>query len=154
MSNGATESAASPELARMNELLAIDLDAVEAYASAILRLESASDREQLARFLEEQRHHASALSELLEASGVAPCRAGDLTSVLTRARLLLGSLIGDQAILRVMRVNEDESDAAYRHALPVPLPFEALVHRQLEALRHRRGWYVRRLGILEMVMDP
>ena len=81
--------------------------------------------------------HASQAA-IADAGGL-PCSAGDVTSVLTKAKLLLGSLIGDQAILRVMRVNEDEASTAYRHALPVPEPFDALVQRQLEALC-LRGW--------------
>ncbi|MCK6545012.1 hypothetical protein L6R52_04035 [Myxococcota bacterium] len=154
MSTGATAGAGSADLARMNALLAIDLDAAEAYACAIARLENGADREQLARFLDEQRRHVGTMCAAIADAGGLPCSAGDVTSVLTKAKLLLGSLIGDQAILRVMRVNEDEASTAYRHALPVPEPFDALVQRQLEALRHRRGWYVRRLGILEMVMEP
>ncbi|MEZ4308314.1 MAG: DUF2383 domain-containing protein [Polyangiaceae bacterium] len=69
----ATMVAKDKDLARlMNELIALDYDAIEAYEAAISRLKAANDKEQLTRFMADHQEHVSALTKLVRDLGETP----------------------------------------------------------------------------------
>jgi hypothetical protein len=52
--------------------------------------------------------------------GATPPEGGDMKSLLTQGKVMLGSLVGDQAILEAMRSNEADTNTAYERAVGHP----------------------------------
>jgi uncharacterized protein (TIGR02284 family) len=137
-------------LQRINDLIHLDSDAIEAYEAAIERLEDAQDRAKLGEFLADHRRHVHELRELVVALGGKPVHGADVKRYLTKGKVVLGSLAGDRAVLLAMKSNEDDTNAAYERAIsrdgddPQIRP---LLEKNLADERRHRAWIERRLGV-------
>lgn len=135
----------------IEELLHLELDAIEAYEAALDRLDDAASREQLARFVEDHRRHARELARRVRALGGEPPRGPDLRRLLTQGRVVLARLGGDRAVLMAMRSNENETNNRYEHALGLSGLDEqtrALLEDHLADERRHRAWIVQRIETL------
>jgi uncharacterized protein (TIGR02284 family) len=136
----------------LNDLIALDFDAIEAYEAAIARLDTAGDREQLARFMEDHRRHVRDLSELVRSFGEAPQEGADLKRILTKGKVVLAGLSGDEAVLWAMKSNEDDTNQAYERATASPgLPDRVLsvLRANLADERRHRSWIEQRLDAMK-----
>jgi uncharacterized protein (TIGR02284 family) len=127
----------------MNDLIALDFDAIEAYDAAIVRLDTASDREQLGRFMEDHRQHVIDLTFLVRDLGEEPQTEADFKRVLTEGKVVLAGLIGDHAVLAAMKSNEDDTNRAYERAVQsqgVPERIMAIFLKNLSDERRHREW--------------
>lgn len=134
----------------LEELIKLDFDAVEAYEAAIERLEDAESRRMLNEFCEDHRRHTRNLGEHLRNAGHTPPKGPDAKRILTQGKVVIAGLAGDKAILKAMKSNEDDTNAAYERAGNKDLPQE--IHRtvlgNLEDERRHRAWIERKISQL------
>ncbi len=144
----------------LNKLILSDYDAIEAYQAAIDRLTGLNDKRQLERFKDDHRRHIAELGELVRHMGSAPPGAPDLKRIVVKGKVLLGGLIGDEAILRAMKSNEDGTNDAYGDASAksdaFPQEVRLAITRGLDDERRHREWIERRIGMStpDPVIDP
>lgn len=127
----------------LEHLVALDLDAIEAYQAAIDRLEAEEYRSQLALFKGDHERHVRELRPLVEELGGKPPESADAKSMLTKGKVMMADIAGDKQILQAMKSNEDDTNTAYdrasaRHDMPETV--HALLERN-DADEHRhRAW--------------
>src|SRR5690349_5500628 len=83
----------------LNQLLELDFDAIEAYRTAIDRLKDGGDRDQLATFMADHERHTRELTRLVRSLGHEPSTGPDLKQLLTKGKVVAGSLVGDTTLL-------------------------------------------------------
>jgi rubrerythrin len=135
----------------LNELLHMELDAIEAYETAIDRLQDAGTRAQLQRFLEDHRQHTHELRELVQRLGGDPGAEPEGRRLLAQGKLVLSRLSGDKALLQAMRSNANETNTRYEKARDAPgldARTRAALSRNLSDERRHRAWIVQRLETL------
>jgi rubrerythrin len=102
-------------VAELNDLLALDHDAVEAYSLAIGRISNTEYRETLAGFRGDHQRHIERLSELIREHGGVPVHLPHIpTGVFKAAVQALGTLGGDRAVLLAFKTNEGQVRDKYR----------------------------------------
>jgi len=132
----------------LNDLIALDYDAIEAYDAAIARLGESGDRDQLQRFLGDHLRHTVELAEHVAKYGYQPVTQGDIKRVLTKGKVVLAGLSGDSAVLGAMKSNEDDTNTAYERAVNqqgLPDGVRSVLTRNLADERRHRGWLEQRL---------
>lgn len=139
----------------LNDLIALDHDAIDAYQAAIDRLEDATAANQLRSFMADHERHTVELGACVTQLGGQPARKGDLKRFLTQGKVVLGGLIGDRQILTAMRSNEDDTNRAYEQALETEglsthTQVRTLLERNLNDERRHREWIVNYLHALQV----
>ena len=127
----------------LTDLIQLDYDAADAYQAAIDRLENASYRAELALFNADHLRHIEELGDALGAMGRTPPKQGDIKRFLTKGKVVIGSLMGDEAILQAMRTNEEDTNTAYERAVGfrnVPPSTEEILERAREDERRHLAW--------------
>lgn len=113
----ATFAGNQPDLGDMlHSLIELDFDAIEAYQTAIDRVDDAQVRVALEDFRSDHVRHVHELSRELSELGREPPAGPNLKSVLTQGKVVLATISGDKGILRAMRSNEKETNRAYEKA--------------------------------------
>ena len=97
----------------LQDLLELEFDAVEAYDAAINRLEDEHYKSKLREFRGEHRVHIRELSAILQKHGKSVPTGPSGKQWLTKGKVVLGSLMGDNSILSAMRSNEVDTVTAY-----------------------------------------
>lgn len=136
----------------LNDLIAIDYDAIEAYEAAIPRLSDQRSKEQLRLFMGDHQRHTVDLADHVSKYGCVPVTKGDFKQILTKGKVVLGSLIGDKSILAAMKSNEDDTNAAYERALAktgLPESVRIVLNRNLSDERRHRAWLEQQLLQME-----
>jgi len=132
----------------LHELIELDYDAVEAYRAAIDRLTDATAKAALTEFMADHRRHINELGVRLSAMGSEPPRGPDAKRILTQGKVVIAGLFGDQAVLRAMKSNEDDTNTAYERVAArsdLTLELQALLRRNLDDERRHRAWIVNAL---------
>jgi len=132
----------------LNDLTALDYDAIEAYDAAIARLSDQRDKDQLQKFLADHARHTVDLSEIVIKYGYDPVKKADIKQVLTKGKVVLAGLSGESAVLGAMKSNEDDTNAAYERAASqsgLPETVRAVLTRNLSDERRHRAWLEQRL---------
>lgn len=135
----------------LNDLIVLDLDAIEAYEAAIARV-SIVDREHLTRFMEDHRRHVRELSGLVRGLGVEPKSEADYKSILTKGKVVIAGLFDDESVLRAMKSNEDDTNQAYERAAQqrgLPENILAVLRTNLSDERRHREWIERRIDAMK-----
>lgn len=105
---------------KLNDLIELDYDAIEAYQAAIDRLKSQEFKDRLTAFCADHERHTTNLGLLVAAHGGTPAKGPDLMRILTKGKVVIADLIGDDyAILLAMRANEEVTNKRYEIALEV-----------------------------------
>ena len=60
----------------------------------------------MAEFKRDHLRHITELGDILSPMGRTPPKEGDMKALLTKGKVVIAGLMGDEAILRVMRTNE------------------------------------------------
>ena len=148
----ATMVGKSKDIAKLlNDLIALDFDAIEAYEAAISRLTMTSDKEQLTRFMEDHERHTRDLAELVRELGEEPQRKVDIKVVLTKGKVVIAGLGSDENVLAAMKSNEDDTNEAYERAVLQPGLSDrclAVLQTNLADERRHREWIERRLQVI------
>lgn len=97
----------------VQSLIELDYDAVEAYQAAINRLENKDYQSKLESFCLDHERHIKELTSVLEAHEVTPPSAPSAKQWLTKGKVVLANLLGDEAILKAMLSNEEDTNHAY-----------------------------------------
>lgn len=127
----------------LNDLLQLDVDAVQAYALVIRQLESAARKQAVRRFQADHKRHITSLKALIRAHGGVPIPISHIpTGAFKLAMQATASLGGDRAVLLVFKTNERPVRDRYRRAanrkgLP-PKVTRALKRAATDEARHYR----------------
>lgn len=126
----------------LNNLIELDYDAIAAYEAAIERLDSAPYKAKLAEFLADHKRHVEELGKAVRSAGGEPATKGDAMKILTKGKVVLADLAGDEAILKAMRANEEVTNTKYEDAVEAghAEPVHAILVRGLADERRHKGW--------------
>jgi rubrerythrin len=97
----------------VKDLLELDYDAVEAYKAAVERLDNAEYKQKLAEFQKDHERHTTELTQLLRQHNITPPTEADAKKWLTKGKVVIAGLVGDNAILLAMKTNEADTNTAY-----------------------------------------
>ena len=135
----------------LSDLIQLDYDAAEAYQAAIDRLENAGFKASLLAFRQDHLRHVHDLSDTLAKTGQDLPLEGNVKSMLSKGKIVLGGLTGDKAILRAMKANEDDTNTAYERAIghrEATPHIHAMLERNLQDERRHRDWMAEKIGQL------
>jgi rubrerythrin len=128
----------------IQNLIYLEYDAIAAYESTIERLDDKTLSAQVETFRQDHLQHLSTLKEIAAEAGIEAPTEGDMKQMLTTGKIALADLLGDAAILKAMRTNEEDTVTAYErasqheHAIPASKVFFATAHQ--DEVRHR-AWF-------------
>ena len=74
-------------------------------------------RNALAEFERDHLRHITELGDILSSMGRTPPKEGDMKALLTKGKVVIAGLMGDEAILQAMRTNEADTNTAYERAV-------------------------------------
>ena len=100
----------------VTNLIYLERDAIAAYDSSIERLSDEGLRQQVARFKDDHLQHLDVLQEMAREAGADAPAEGDAKQMLTTGKIAMADLMGDGAILKAMRTNEEDTVSAYERA--------------------------------------
>lgn len=130
----------------VTNLILLERDAIAACEATISRLSDASLSQQVEAFRQDHMKHLEILNEIAAETGAEAPTDGDLKQMLTTGKVALAGLMGDGAILKAMRTNEDDTVAAYERASdhPSAIPKSlAFFQKALADERRHRDWMER-----------
>lgn len=142
---------------RLNKLIELDFDAIEAYEAAIERMSDVSDAEQLRLFMGDHEEHTRNLSDLVIGFGGTPASKADFKRVLTKGKVVIAGLAGETAVLKAMKSNEDDTNQAYERALSqdaAPSYVMDVLQKNLSDERRHRAWIEERIRLREEAEKP
>lgn len=144
-----TESARQNIISELDDLIALDHDAIAAYDAAIERLDDVSIARRFEEFKQDHERHVRDLSGAVSTLGGTPRRGGDLKKFLTKGKVVLAGLGSDKQILQAMKSNEDTTvskyDAAVRECTMAAPAIREMLARGLEDERRHRAWIEERI---------
>lgn len=100
-------------ISNLSDLIKLDYDAIAAYKSAIERLDTAEYKEKLTEFMADHERHVEELGHAVRSEGGAPPTEGGGMKVLTKGKVIIADLAGDEAILKAMKANETVTNTKY-----------------------------------------
>lgn len=129
---------------KLSDVVELDFDAIEAYKAAIERLEKSDYKTTMRKFLADHERHVKDLSEVIRREGGDPPKSGDLKQILTKGQVVIGGLAGDQAILKAMKMNEEQTNSMYEDMVNEDFPEDVhkLLQDGLEDERRHRQWLI------------
>ncbi|KQZ55373.1 hypothetical protein ASD54_07605 [Rhizobium sp. Root149] len=125
----------------VKDLLYLEYDAIAAYDSCIERLDDKTLSAKIAEFKQDHLQHVTVLNEMARELGIEAPTEGDIKQMLTTGKIALADLMGDSAILKAMKTNEDDTVTAYerasRHEDAIPQSKAFFMKAHVDELRHR-----------------
>jgi rubrerythrin len=136
----------------LKSLLELEYDAVAAYSSAIARLDELSFKLKFEQFRSDHERHIRTLADALLQLGVDPPEHADAKVIVTRGKVVVGTLAGDRGILLAMRSNEDDTNTAYARAVArgdLGSELHLILSQGLADERRHRAWIDDQLDTLD-----
>ena len=125
----------------VTDLISLEYDAIAAYETCIERLDDKTLSSQVASFREDHLTHLATLNEIAREAAIEAPSKGDLKQILTIGKVALAAIIGDAAILKAMKTNEDDTVTAYERAMhhedAQPETKAFFMKSHLDEMRHR-----------------
>lgn len=131
------------------ELCELDYDAVEAYQAAINRLDDDSYKIQLSKFKTDHERHIREISAILSKHNAKVPDGPSAKHFLTQGKMVLANLFGDEAILKAMLSNEQDTNLAYERLNSRKDEWDdakEILQRGLEDEHHHKSWIEQALG--------
>ena len=100
----------------VTDLIYLERDAIAAYDSSIERLSDTALSDQVVQFRQDHMQHLDVLTEMAAEAGAEAPTEGDAKQMLTTGKIAMADLLGDGAILKAMKTNEDDTVMAYERA--------------------------------------
>lgn len=127
---------------KLSDVIELDYDAIAAYKAAIDRLDNTAYKTKLREFLADHERHVSDLSEIVREEGGTPPDSGDYKQALTKGQVVIADLAGDRAILKAMKLNEDQTNSLYEKMVNQDFPdhIQTLLKKGLSDERRHRAW--------------
>ena len=122
-------------ISTLNDLIQLDVDAVESYEQAIKRIDIPQVSSDLEAFkADHERHIRDLTQEVRRLGGNPPKRSIDLKGRLLEGFTALRSVTGTEGALKAMHTNEKTTNKKYEQALSKGLPteVETVVRRNRE----------------------
>ncbi|MEX1198550.1 MAG: DUF2383 domain-containing protein [Pseudohongiellaceae bacterium] len=128
----------------LNNLIELDYDAIAAYQAAIERLETDAYKMKLTEFLGDHERHTVELGKLVAGEGGKPSSEGDAKKFLTKGKVVMADLAGDEAILKAMKSNEEQTNSKYEDAVEQGYPenIQKVLQRGLADERRHKAWLI------------
>jgi rubrerythrin len=126
----------------VKSLLNLEHDAIEAYDETIERLEDSMYAQKVSEFKQDHLKHVEKLSAIARQLGV-EIPDGTAKAMLTKGKIVIADLMGDDAILMAMKTNEYDTVAAYENALKkdfLTAELRACCEQGLADERKHRDW--------------
>ena len=101
--------------------------------------------------------HVRLLGPFVERMGAKAPTSADAKAILTKGKVVLGSLFGDRSILMAMKTNEDDTNKAYARACAredLPADLRGILERNLGDERRHRDYLERRLSESRQAAAP
>ncbi|QXT40621.1 ferritin-like domain-containing protein [Gymnodinialimonas ceratoperidinii] len=127
----------------VKNLLTLEYDAIAAYDSTIERLDNSEYRQQIENFRRDHESHIQELGRIADSLGIEKPVEGDMKQWLTTGKVALADLAGDDAILKAMKTNEDDTVAAYQQTLEndvTDAELRPVAEKGLADERRHRAW--------------
>lgn len=125
----------------VTNLIYLEHDAIAAYDSTIEKLSDPSLSQQVIQFRDDHQQHLRVLRDIAAQSGATSPNEGDMKQMLTTGKIALANLMGDGAILKAMKTNEDDTVTAYErardHQDAIPASREFFAKALADEQRHR-----------------
>jgi uncharacterized protein (TIGR02284 family) len=125
---------------RLNDLIQLDVDAVEAYDHAIKHMEYEDIRRRFLDFRDDHRSHIRNLTEMVQHLGGKPIKSSpDLKGYLIEGFTALMSVTGSIGAMEAMKANEILTTKKYSEAAALDLPEEVkklMMTHYSQELRH------------------
>ncbi|WP_166260137.1 DUF2383 domain-containing protein [Marinobacter salicampi] len=127
---------------KLNDLVELDYDAIEAYQAAVDRLDDTGFKSKLQEFMKDHERHVRELSEQIRTEGGTPPDSGDAKAVLTKGKVVMADMAGDKAILKAMQTNEAQTNSKYEDAVEEAFPENVLtlLRNALNDERKHKAW--------------
>ncbi len=109
---------------RLNELIALDIDAVSAYGAAIRHIGVPFLQERLRLFQQDHERHIRELSQAVKLHGGEPRQKADVKGFFIQGFTAITAAMGDEAALRAMQTNEELTTHTYQKAMHENWPME------------------------------
>jgi rubrerythrin len=101
----------------VTDLIYLEHDAIAAYDTTIERLEDPEAKAKVSEFRSDHTQHLQVLQEIARELGIEAPTGGDMKKMLTTGKIALADMVGgDEAILKAMKTNEDDTVTAYERA--------------------------------------
>lgn len=130
----------------VTDLIYLERDAIAAYDASIERLSDTSLSTQVSEFRDDHLQHLDVLNEMAHETGAEAPTEGDMKQMLTTGKVAMAGLMGDAAILKAMKTNEDDTVTAYErasaHEDAIPKS-KAFFEKALADERRHREWMER-----------
>lgn len=101
--------------AALIDLLRLDYDMLAAYDVALQKLANPIYISSLKQFKEDHYRHILQINNLLLDHGIEPPSGPDFKQYVTKGRIYVSTLFGDDGIIAAMNSNENEANAAYQY---------------------------------------
>ncbi len=126
----------------LNELIELEYDAIAAYRAAIERINSPAYKSKLSEFLTDHQTHVGNLTDLVRKEGGTPEKDGDAKKILTKGKVVLADISGDEAILKAMKSNEEQTNSKYEKAVEKGYAdhIQSVVQKGLADERRHKAW--------------
>lgn len=126
----------------LNELIGLDYDAITAYQAAIESLDNQHYKNQLNLFLQDHENHIEVLIQLVCQEGGVPVKSGDIKQFLTKGKVVIAELDGDETILKAMSENEEVTNKTYEKEIVKDYrpPIQAILMAHLADERRHKEW--------------
>lgn len=126
----------------LSDLIKLDYDAIAAYKSAIERLDNPEHRAKLTEFLGDHERHIKELGMAVRNEGGTPPTEGGAMKIMTQGKVVIASLLGDEAILKAMKANELVTNTKYEEAVETghAEPIQAILRQGLADERRHKEW--------------
>lgn len=112
---------------QLNDLIQLDVDAVEAYDHAIKHMEYHDIRRRLVDFQDDHKNHVKDLSAMVKQLDGKPLQpTPDLKGYLIEGLTALRSLTGPKGVLEAMMSNERLTNRKYEEAVALDFPEEVI----------------------------
>jgi len=127
---------------KLSDVVELDYDAIAAYDAAIERLEDSGLKAKLQELKKDHERHVREFSEVIRSEGGTPPDSGDAKKLLTKGQVVIADIAGDKAILKAMKMNEDQTNSKYESEEDEAYPehIQTLVDRGLKDERAHRAW--------------
>ncbi len=128
----------------VTNLILLERDAIAAYESTIERLSDRALAQQVEAFRQDHLQHLNVLQEMAAETGADAPAEGDMKQMLTTGKIALADMMGDGAILKAMKTNEDDTVTAYERAAAHPDAIEksrAFFDKACADERRHREWF-------------
>ncbi len=98
-------------------LVELDYDAIEAYRATVERLKDGEVKRSFGLFMADHERHIMELTAYLAEIGEDAPTSAYTKAVLTKGKVIIGSLFGDRSIMLAMKTNETDTNRAYERAV-------------------------------------